>query len=488
MNEVALPALEGMNPLGFLAALGVLDALAPNMDGVALRWTDELVPHAIISGMDDLDRILDVLDSDREEWIGSVLLGFPAESPLTDAKPDKPVLRKWFEAVFRESGRRADSDQLSALVAEDALDGKGNAKPTHLHFTAGQQQFLEMVRSLASKVDRERLRESICGPWKYDSPLPSLSWDARGERIYAVRATNPSNEKRLGVPGADWLAFRGLIFYPVNRTINGSLRTTACDPEWKRSAFRWPLWSAPCSRNVVRSLVADRTLVSQRANVRPEDLGARGILSVLQAPIRRTDQGGYGSFGAPEVLASGFLDEANRDAEVALCAGFRCGMRRAVAVEDAEVHEQDVGPPGGGPGQVGLEAVQREQRQRGGVCLMALAGEQVPEVIQALQVRGAGRPDGRLRLAEQRDLRPGHTRTLAGVKGQDVDLMPGAAPGSVTSADPTLPMRRPASARAKVRVHSRAMSSKCGPRILEWKVGREYCHACPAFMFSIRPR
>jgi hypothetical protein len=304
MNELALPALEGTNPLGFLAALGVLDALTCQVDSATLRWTDELVPHAIIGGLDDLDPLLDMLDRDREEWSDSALLAFPQESPLPDAKPDKLKLRKWFEAVSREHGPRAGSDHLCALVAEGAFDGKENAKPTHLHFTAGQQQFLEMIRTLASNVDRDRLREAVCGPWAYDSPLPSLSWDARGERVYAVRATNPSNEKRLGVPGADWLAFRGLVFYPVTRTVSGSLRTTACDPEWKRSAFRWPLWWVSGTRDVVWSLVADKTLISQRANVQPEALNARGVLSVLQAPIRRTDQGGYGSFGAPEVLAS----------------------------------------------------------------------------------------------------------------------------------------------------------------------------------------
>ena len=280
MNEVALPALAGTNPLGFLAALGVLDALTCENPDATLRWTDELVPHAVVSSIGDLDLLLDVIDRDRERWRVSVLLGFPENSPLPDAKPGVMLLREWFEAVAGH-GRDADSDLLCALVAEGALDGNGKAKPTHLHFTAGQQQFLEMVRSLAAKVDRERLREAVCGPWRYDSPLPSLSWDARGERVYAVRAINPSKEKRLGVPGPDWLAFRGLVFYPVTRTIKGSVRTTACDPEWKRSAFRWPVWSVPCTRNVVGSLVADGTLISQsrRPRLWPDDLAARGIIS-----------------------------------------------------------------------------------------------------------------------------------------------------------------------------------------------------------------
>jgi hypothetical protein len=272
---------------------------------MTLRWTDDLVPHAVVAGPGDLGQLLDTLDKDREQWTGSPVLRFPADGqPLADAKPDGRQLRQWFEHVGDRNRQRADADLLCALVAEEAFDNNGRAKPTHLHFTAGQQRFLSMVRELAAAVDRDRLQEAICGPWRYDSPLPSLSWDSRGERVYAVRAVNPSNEKRLGVPGADWLAFRGLIFYPVTRTSRGSLRTTACDTEWKRSAFRWPIWTGPASRYVVRSLVADPRLVSQPPRATPVDLAARGIASIRQASIRRSDQGGYGSFGAADTLVN----------------------------------------------------------------------------------------------------------------------------------------------------------------------------------------
>ncbi|MGH3267047.1 MAG: type I-G CRISPR-associated protein, Cas3-extension family [Trebonia sp.] len=307
MTEIPLPALEGTNPLGFLAALGVLDALSATIRGVTLRWTDDVLPNAVIDGPDDLDQLLESLDNDRDRWTGSAVLRFPADGqPLADVKTDGRQLRQWLECVGGRNGDRVDADLLCALVAEDAFDNNGRAKPTHLHFTAGQQKFLTMVRELAAGVDRDRLREAVCGPWRYDSALPSLSWDARGERVYAVRAVNPSNEKRLGVPGADWLAFRGLIFYPVTRSSRGALRTTACDTAWKSSAFRWPLWTRPVSRQVVRSLVADPTLVSRDPKATPADLAARGIASVREASIRRSDQGGYGSFGAPDTLVSAY--------------------------------------------------------------------------------------------------------------------------------------------------------------------------------------
>jgi len=315
MTEVALLALEGNNPLGFLAALGTLDALTISVPQATLRWTDDLVPYAVVGGVGGFDELLDVLELDREAWAGGTVLGFPADSPLPDAKPEAEELRAWFEAVAVVPERR-EADLLCSLVAEGAFDGAGkNAKPTHFHFTAGRQQFLDMVRTLASEVSREQLGEAVHGPWSYASKLPSLSWDAGSERIYAVRATNPSDDKRLGVPGADWLAFRGLIFFPV-RTLWQSLRTTACDDDWKRSAFRWPLWRVPASRDVVWSLVADPTLVSLRADRRtPAVLHERGIGVVLQAPIKRNDQGGYGAFGAPEILVSAAASSIRVDPE-----------------------------------------------------------------------------------------------------------------------------------------------------------------------------
>lgn len=298
-----LQALEGTNPLGFLAALGVLGALADAGCDATLQWDDDVVPCAVLGGVRDLAEALDVLDADRQRWAGSTALNYPPRAPLRDAKPSARQLREWYEALAGPDILDADADLLCAIAAEGAFDRNGNAKPTHLHFTAGQQQFLDMVRTLAASLTREHLAEAVDGPWSYKSPLPSLSWDVRTERVYAMRATNPSGEKRLGVPGADWLAFRGLAFYPVS-LIRGSLQTTACDRAWKNSAFRWPLWSVPATRDVVRSLVADGTLVSQDARPRPGDLAARGIVRVLQSPIRRSDQGGYGTFGGPVTLAA----------------------------------------------------------------------------------------------------------------------------------------------------------------------------------------
>lgn len=309
MSAVELSALSGENPLGLLAALGALDGidrLRPDLR-VRLAWTDALVPRPVLTGIGSLDEVVSILDRDREAWRTSVVLNWgPDTVPLDDVKPSPHDARRWVRSLMAADGPRADAELtlVAALFAEGAVDRNGRTKPTHLHFTAGQQRFLEMVRQLAAEVDPGRIHEALAGPWRYDSELPILRWDGRGERVYALRATDPSPDKALGVPGADWLGFVGLSFFTVWPR-NSQLSTTACSENWKASTLTWPLWSAELRPRVIRSLLRDRSIGEASESVRR----ARGVFQVLRAPIRRTDQGGYGSFGAPEPLVA---DPASR--------------------------------------------------------------------------------------------------------------------------------------------------------------------------------
>lgn len=312
-----LAGLQGTNPLGFLAAVGVLDVLTRAGRAATLAFADELVPIALVEGAEDVDDLVSILDQDRATWTESVVLNGPLSHPLDDAKPDSRTAAAWAGDVADTlSGGRAGSDLYCALVAEGAVDGAGKAKPTHLHFTAGQQRFLVTARELVARVDLDRLREAVAGPWRDDSTLKSFRWDGRGSRPYAMRASDPSKIQPPSVPGADWLALLGLASLPVRAVVNrytGSLalETTACEPRWKQSAFRWPLWSVAIGLPVVRSLLSDSGVVGTETKRRRatlsgpplvDVLGARGVLRVLEAPIRRTDQGGYGNFGGAVTL------------------------------------------------------------------------------------------------------------------------------------------------------------------------------------------
>jgi hypothetical protein len=305
MVEFAAEALDGRNPLGLFAALGALDVATRRLPDRAptLHWQGRLRPKAVFSGPDSIDHLVELCVADLERWRVSPVLGWTGpEGAVDDLKLDPIALRQWIDTVldaFWRTGDRADIDMLSSLVADGATAGKGDSKPTHFHFTAGQQRFLRMARELAGALVVDHFEQALRGPWKYDDKLPDFGWDARGERIYALQGFNPANQKRSGVPGANWLGLLGLRFFPVTVRA-GQLVTTGCGGRWKSGSFTWPLWSVPLPSPVVGSLLGDPGVVSM-SEARLKRLG---VDQVLVAPIRRTSQGGYGSFGAPEPLGS----------------------------------------------------------------------------------------------------------------------------------------------------------------------------------------
>jgi hypothetical protein len=153
-----------------------------------------------------------------------------------------------------------------------------------------------MVGDLIKGVSATDVEEAVFGPWQYQRPLPVLQWDNTAARDYALRASDPSKDKKLGVPGADWLAFRGLPFLCV-MPVGNSIMTTGCSGEWKTGAFRWPIWTSPLPCSVIRALVSCPEVFA----VEPRVLSARGIAVVFESAIRRSDQGGYGSFAPARV-------------------------------------------------------------------------------------------------------------------------------------------------------------------------------------------
>lgn len=304
MAEIDLAALEGTNPLGFLAALGCLAAIERTDPARSprLRWTEDVVPHAVLdSTTADCDALIDLLVADVASWEGSLILNWTWEGELIEEVKLPPAgLRAWAQDIAATAPtQRRDADLFCGLVAETAVDNNGNAKPTDLHFMAGQQRFLRMARELRENIDKKDLEEALLGPWSNTSALPTFDWDCAAERVWALRAGDPSKEKKLGVPGANWLAFTALSFVPVLAHDQRAV-TAGGAGTWKRGTWSWPLWSAPLTVDTIRSLL----IMGGLDRLGPDELRRRGLLSVLRAPIRRTDQGGYGSIGIPEVLVA----------------------------------------------------------------------------------------------------------------------------------------------------------------------------------------
>lgn len=301
MNETNLTGLEGTNPLGFLAALGVQVAFASESEPPSLWWSDEITPHAVVDGDFTVERIADQALEVFRKWKSS-----PAANPR---QPDDSAMTKGDELklsprdirAYLDQARMRDSDAglSAALVAEGSLDNQGVAKPSDLYFTAGQQKFLNTARQVLGGVSREDVLAGLKGPWGYTSKLPSLGWDVGDDRVYALRANDPSPEKKQTNPGPEALAVLGLSLHPVFAGRDRTL-TQGCSGSWKSGYYSWPLWCKPAWPNAVKSLLA-HAFDHPAANDRHNWFRSWGVFRILRSPIRRSGQGGYGTFGPPEV-------------------------------------------------------------------------------------------------------------------------------------------------------------------------------------------
>lgn len=312
MREMVLTGLDGSNPLGFLAALGVLCAAEDrarreDVPPPGLAWRDASRWTAVLHSPWDLDGLVSALDEDRRSWGDEPALQFAytkegercrpdAKGAIRDLKPPPAVMRAFLAEMAERAlqGDARSARHAAAYGTDVVVDGKGNTKPTSLHFTAGQQTFLGAASALRSVCDADRLREACFGPWRAFDGVRSLGWDPLGAtsaRPYALRASNPSDDKRPCVPGAEWLAFRGLGMLAVvpRRT---EVRTPGVQGRWKSSTFTWPLWSGFIGGGVLTALLRTAGLPTLNAATRR----ARGIVAVFQAAIERSEQGGYGSF------------------------------------------------------------------------------------------------------------------------------------------------------------------------------------------------
>lgn len=313
MTALALTGLDGANPLGFLAALGTLAAVDAAAPGGRLSWKNEGRWRPTLISEFDRDALLTALTADLRTWDDdpAIALSYGKGTKIArDLKPPPECFTKYVTDLLATATReglssflgrsRRPLDYANAFATELAEDNNGNTKPTVLHFTAGQQEFLKAVLELVATITPADLEEALFGPWSYTRELPVLGWDSSMSRDYALRADDPSKSKKTGVPGADWLAFRGLAFLPVV-PIHGEARTAGCAGGWKTGTFTWSLWSSALDVDAIRSLMTCADVEDSSAHVRR----ARGIAAVLRAGIRRSDQGGYGSFQPAAVLAPG---------------------------------------------------------------------------------------------------------------------------------------------------------------------------------------
>ncbi|WP_250564097.1 type I-G CRISPR-associated protein, Cas3-extension family [Sphaerisporangium fuscum] len=306
MNVVELPALDGRDPLGFLAALGLLRLLG---EEVRLCFSDVTGCAQIHTTLRDADEIAGALQSIVEAIDEDAVLPVVGPKfPLRPAAPSRtPGAEKSDESDPMRVSRTAYGEQLhdrvealgsravkwlSFLVTDLAVDRAGRAALTPYMAPAGKQTVWTFFRKPLEMVREEpsQLVEALTG-WRRVDGFTGEYLDHRALRL---AADHPSGKSiPAGVPGATWLATQALPLLRI--TGDGrNVSATLWHRHNRRTVMVWPLWKPALDIHAVQALLDHpylrpaparqrRAITVERRRLRP--LGVFEVCGAERQPI-----------------------------------------------------------------------------------------------------------------------------------------------------------------------------------------------------------
>lgn len=297
-----LRGLDGSHLFGFLATFGLLRLL----DGASLS-SGALRPrlyfdrdcHAALEGVPSVAFVEDALRQGLQELHARLTADF--------ASIDRPgdLTEEAVEEIVKTGDARA-LDDLAGLGC--CIDGVAHESTLCAANGAGHQNLVLSMRDVLSLLEAhpDALRAAIERPWtlafeptredrkKLDlkNRKPTLRLDPSDERLYALRADDPTSSDatyrtELGAQALAAAAFGGLPVVPRRHPV-----TVGSERVGLRTYFYWGLWSVPATYPAVRSLLA----TGMRD---PQDARSRGIFTAFRV-ARVTGPKGKLSFAPTE--------------------------------------------------------------------------------------------------------------------------------------------------------------------------------------------
>jgi hypothetical protein len=338
MTRTLLKGLNGSNPLGFMASVGLLRLLEVQGNHARLGFNEDGGLHAWIECNPALDDLPGTVTRDAEAAAGPQpwRLGYEKQEKkgikvVADLKAPPEQFRVFLTSAIDEwlTGRAEQSNYAAAYGTDVAVDGNGNTKPTAFHFTAANQQFLGAVEESRGKITRDWVEESLDDRDGKTKPGSNLRWDPDAERSRALMGVNPNDDGTAVNAPLEWLAFRGLPAFPCVPVGSRILTCGVTGHRQDEFRFHWPLWSCGASYATVRSLLLlTAGWIEKEEQIRRmiETHGTRGrrqrsldriqldleglleerrrrsVFAICTSEIRRTAQG-FGNFGPAHVQA-----------------------------------------------------------------------------------------------------------------------------------------------------------------------------------------
>jgi hypothetical protein len=294
-----LSAIDGKNPLGFVAALGVIASLGGKLHWRAHGSAWLPIVSELDASIDEPNRLADALyehlHPDRMPFAYTLAIG--DELPYDDFKAKKSQtlgskrrsreVRIVTEEVFR---RALDAcidrpDEQQRLAAHTCAVALREGAVTAVRSVSGQVRYLSNLRAVVRATKREDIERALFGKWQYRQGTPKLGLDP--STFVGNVPIDIGQLGSIGEIGAERLALEGLRALPTS-IHNGHLVTRGYDHNG--SHFRWALSAVPRSLPTSSDLLAAPQILSEGESLRAW-MRANGVAAVFKSPVHSYGQG-----------------------------------------------------------------------------------------------------------------------------------------------------------------------------------------------------
>jgi hypothetical protein len=254
-----LSGLDGSNPVGFLAALGVSRLLSTSevKTPPLLSWTRGLRPMLHTADLREPAELTSCLIAGLRTIVKEGV------ADLGDViKVEAEQFRKFVTDGYQELSERRLL--FAAAYGSDGVLDDGKIVPSQLSFSNGQggKLLLRDFKKLVHFTNTERLRSALFEPWRYDDwDQPTFRWDPTDFRLSAHMAIQAQDAEKRSVGAANALAFVGLSFL-VSVPMGGELQTAAFRKISGQLQLTWPLWDAPLNADAISCLLQQKSWAS----------------------------------------------------------------------------------------------------------------------------------------------------------------------------------------------------------------------------------
>lgn len=280
-DGLLLPGLDGSNPLGFLAALGLFRVVVVVSEpcDARLQWAPgngTWVPN-IVGCQLDADSLLDLLEANLIGQIDEHSIGILGQLGSGDQAQRRDL--------FGQSTLDPNAAAWLAALASDFTPPSANNQLQ----TARRDYYFGNLASVISRTTREHLKRAIFHAWDYADPLDnqSLHLDPSEDRRHAHQwnkpAGDPDRKTSGGMLGANRLAIEAIIWF-TSLPDGEDLHTVGFTGQRSyNTRWTWPIWDTPINAATLRSALMLAELQESKVSADAADqLRRRGIVAAFR--------------------------------------------------------------------------------------------------------------------------------------------------------------------------------------------------------------